>query len=104
MRRVIWEGFWVGKFPSSHTALIVSSFYLLARYSDNLSVMGFATVVSLLLLYGLLEDKKRHDMLETHLKLEMPDLREFNGHSVPELLVGGFIGLTVAVVLNAFWF
>ena len=74
---------------------------MLIKYSADPSVHGFAIMVSLLLLYGLLEDKKRHHLLEAHLNLEMKDLQEFSGHSLTELVAGGFIGVMTTIIFDS---
>ena len=109
-RTLMWEGFWAGKFPSSHAALLASSLYLLIHHSENYSVIAFAVVISLLLVYGLLEDKKRHQMIESYLsrssdgelkKITSDDLfRDFNGHNVVELVSGAFIGVSCAMIFD----
>ena len=63
IKSLVWEGFWVGKFPSTHTAVLFSSLYILIKYSDNQSVVIFATVVTGIFLYGLVEDRKRNEIL-----------------------------------------
>ncbi len=110
VKKIVWEGFWVGKFPSSHAALLTSTLSLLVIYSKEPSVIVFAFVVSLILIYSLLEDKKRHEILESYF-LKSSDneirkiaedgvLREFNGHSYVELITGVMIGLVIAFMLN----
>jgi acid phosphatase family membrane protein YuiD len=105
--KMIWEGFWAGKFPSSHSAVLASSFYLLIKYSENLAVTGFAFFVCLLFLYGLLEDKKRNEMLETYFVTSndvtvKKSLKEFSGHGYTELFAGLVLGVLVTVVLDSF--
>lgn len=108
--KLIWEGFWAGKFPSSHAAILSSSLYLLITYSENYSISVFAVIISILLAYGLLEDKKRHQMIETYLcKSNDPELRkissdqlfrDFNGHTLYEIVTGTLIGILCAVLLE----
>lgn len=107
---IIWEGFWVAKFPSSHSALIGSSLYLLWVSYGFDAVFGFAFVTSLLIVYGLLEDKKRQELFESYVVKSKDDelkkiaidrkLNEFNGHTVFEIASGLLIGIMVAVLLS----
>ena len=108
--QLVWDGFWIGKFPSSHAAVLTSSLYLLALYAENTSIIAFAVFISLLVFYGLLEDKKRQEIWEiyiakssdTELNGIVTDgiLRDFNGHSLFQLAAGVFIGLVSAVVID----
>jgi len=111
--RIVWEGFWTGKFPSSHAAALSSSFYLLAIYSNNNSVISFAFIISLLIFYGLLEDKKRQEVFEIYisksndegLKAMIRDghLRSFSGHTYSELLAGIVIGIITSITFLKFF-
>ena len=110
LKQIIWEGFWVGKFPSSHSAVLASSFYLITKYSNNASVTSFSFFVCLMFLYGLLEDKKRNEIMEMYfiksndieLKQIVLDrkLKEFNGHGYIELIVGIVLGVILTSVLD----
>lgn len=109
-KALVWEGFWAGKFPSSHAAMLTSATFLVYTYGGNTSLTVFAAVISILILYSLLEDKKRHLLIEeyvarsadTALARMVTDgkLREFNGHTFFELMAGAGIGLATSVTLN----
>ena len=103
---ILWEGFWVAKFPSSHSALIASSLYLVWLNSGFNAIFGFAFIVSLILVYGLLEDKKRQGVWESYIIKSKDDelrkividrkLYEFSGHTLFEIATGAIIGLITA--------
>lgn len=108
--RIVWEGFWVGKFPSSHSAVLASSFYLLAKYSLNPSIVAFGLVISLLYIYGLVEDKKRQEIYDGYM-LKCSDislqkiatdkkLLDFSGHTFLEIFVGLIVGILIAVIFD----
>ena len=107
---LLWEGFWVAKFPSSHGAFVASSLYLLWMNGGLNAVFGFAFVVSLILIYSILEDKKRQELVETYMIKSKDDelkklvtdrkLYDFNGHTLFEMLSGIVVGLIVSIVLN----
>src|SRR3989338_8322117 len=103
---ILWEGFWVAKFPSSHSALIASSLYILWISGGLNAIFGFASAVSLMFIYSLLEDKKRQEVWESYI-IKSKDyelrkividrkLREFSGHTFFEIVVGAIIGLITA--------
>lgn len=108
--KLIWEGFWVGKFPSTHSAIISSSFYLLTKYSPDKSVIAFALIISLLFIYRLLEDKKRQQITEEYLSKSKDTeiqkivterkLLDFSGHTFTEVIVGILIGIICTSILD----
>ena len=105
---MIWEVFWVGKFPSSHSAVISSSLYLLYTNSKDLAVVSFALFISLIILYGLVEDKKRHKLFEYYaiksndksIQAIVRDgkLGDFNGHSIIQILAGIVLGIGISTL------
>jgi acid phosphatase family membrane protein YuiD len=110
--KLVWEWFWAGKFPSTHSALLSRSWYLVLKYSNNQSIIIFTFIISALFLYSLLEDKKREEILEMYfsksgnkeLKKEVSDgtMRDFNGHSYVEIIAGLVIGLIISVLFSSF--
>lgn len=100
---LFWEGFWVAKFPSSHGALIASALYLLWLTNGFDAIFGFTFTISLLFIYGLLENKKRQELWESYIIKSKDDelrkivtdrkLREFSGHTFFEIVAGVTIGL-----------
>ncbi len=112
-KKFIYQSFWVGKFPSTHSAMIASSLYSVCKYSTDKSLIIFAFVMSVLMVYSLLEDKKRHQILESYLsKSHNTDLKrmadgdlldDFDGHSITEIVAGALVGLLVAIILDVYW-
>ena len=106
---ILWEGFWSGRSLSRHGALLGSSLYLLWVTRGLDAVFGFAFVASMIFVYSLLEDKKRHEILESYiteskdemLKKIVTDrkLRDFNGHTLLEIILGVIIGLSVSIMI-----
>ena len=75
-------------------------------------IFGFSVVIGLLLVYGLLEDKKRHEIFEEYLN-ESEDkamqkiildkkLLQFNGHTFADVIAGLMLGLVVAILMDLF--
>ena len=107
-----WSTFWMGGFPSSHTAALASAMYAIWKYDGASQLFGFAAVVSLILIYGLLEDKKRQTLFNEYF-VQSDDfslrkivtegrLLSFNGHSFWEIFVGGFVGVVISIVITTF--
>ena len=111
-RSLLWPLFWIGGFPSSHTAALTSTLYAIWRYEGMSFLFGFGVVISFLLIYGLLEDKKRQTLFNEYFAqsddfslrkiVTEGRLLSFNGHSFLEIFVGGFVGIVVSVVMTTF--
>jgi acid phosphatase family membrane protein YuiD len=108
----LWPSFWMGGFPSSHTAMLTSALYAIWKYDGPSLLFGLGVVISLLLIYGLLEDKKRQILFEEYFvqsgdsslqKIVFENrLLSFSGHSLFEIISGGLIGIIVGVVMTTF--
>ena len=109
----LWPSFWIGGFPSSHTAALTSALYVIWKYDGMNLLFGFGVIVSLLLIYGLLEDKKRQVLFEEYFmqsndsslqKIVVEErLLSFSGHSLFEIISGGFVGIAVGFVMTTFF-
>lgn len=107
-----WPTFWMGGFPSSHTAALTSALYVVWKYEGISLLFGFGVVISLLLIYGLLEDKKRQVLFNEYFiqsndfslqKIVAEErLLSFSGHSLFEIISGGFVGIIVGITMTTF--
>jgi len=112
-RSFLWPSFWIGGFPSSHTAALTSALYVIWKYDGMNLLFGFGVIVSLLLIYGLLEDKKRQVLFEEYFmqsndsslqKIVVEErLLSFSGHSLFEIISGGFVGIAIGFVMTTFF-
>ncbi|MEK7554225.1 MAG: divergent PAP2 family protein [Patescibacteria group bacterium] len=108
-----WPAFWLGGFPSSHTAALTSALYTIWKYDGTNLLFGFGAIISLLILYGLLEDKKRQVLFNEYFVQSKDSslqrivaeerLLAFSGHSFFEILIGGIIGIAVAMFMTAYF-
>src|SRR5579863_7887783 len=64
--RFVWSFFWLGSFPSVHSATLASLVYLIGKDTGLSPVFGVAVIIALMLIYGLLEDKKRQQLFEKY--------------------------------------
>ncbi len=104
-----WPSFWIGGFPSSHTAALTSVLYAIWKYDGMNLLFGFGVVIALLFIYGLLEDKKRQLLFnEYFIKSGDSSLQQvvvegrllsFSGHSIFEIMSGGLIGIFVSMMV-----
>lgn len=106
----LWPAFWIGGFPSSHTAMLTSALYAIWKYDGMNLLFGFGVIISLLMMYGLLEDKKRQILFNKYF-IQSSDhslqevvaegkLLSFSGHSLWEIICGGFVGIIVGAIVS----
>lgn len=109
-----WAFIWVGQFPSAHAAVLASCVILIwSQYGVN-SLFGLSLFVSLIFLYGFLEDRKRQSLFESYFdKSEDPALKQiardkilmdFSGHTLLDFAVGIFEGVILTILLLKFVF
>ena len=106
----LWPAFWMGGFPSTHAAILTSTLYTIWKYEGTSLLFGLGVIISLLLLYGLLEDKKRQilfneyfmqsDDLQLQKMVTEGQLLSFSGHSFPEIIAGGLLGILVGMTMS----
>lgn len=104
-----WAYVWAGEFPSAHAAVLAACLVLIYLEYGLGSIFGFSVFISLMFLYGFLEDKKRQSLLESYLNRSAdPALRQiggdkvlmgFSGHTVAEEIAGAFLGVAITITL-----
>lgn len=105
-----WVFSWAGGIPSTHSAFITSSVYLVGRYEGFGPVFGFCVVVAVIVMYNLLEDKEQYEWTQKHWQdvLEKlitkithnEKLWDMYGHTLPEVFAGIAFGLLFAFILD----
>ena len=106
---VFWNYIWIGKFPSTHAAILGGVLYTVWHEEGISLFFGFCTVISALFIYMLIENKKRYKILETYFSksndhaiqsiISDNKLNEFEGHTAREIIVGLVLGITLAIVV-----
>ncbi len=106
--RLFWTFIWVGQFPSAHSAVLASALTLVYMENGMNALFGYCVFVALILIYGLLEDKKKQMILENYyISSENPAflqavkdeiLIDFAGHTFLEVIAG----ITVGIVLTLY--
>ncbi len=104
-----WSFFWLGSFPSVHSALLASIVYLIGWFQGFGPLFAFAVIVSIIIIYGLLEDKKRQVLYEQYFLSSKDEalariskegiLMDFSGHKLADVIAGLVIGILVAAIL-----
>lgn len=110
--RFIWTFLWVGSFPSAHTAVLVSSLYLVGQSQGLGALFGFCFFLVLVIITGLLEDQKRELIYESYfvkshdvmLKKIVKDkiLLDFSGHSFLEIIFGAAEGVIFTFLITQY--
>lgn len=109
---ILWNCVWIGKFPSTHTAVLGGVVYTL-WYAEGLgSLFGLSVVVSVICVYALLENRKRYELMKTYYIQSHDEaiksiivegkLDEFEGHTVLEIVAGAILGVVIAVFVNMY--
>ena len=111
--RFLWTFFWVGQFPSGHAAVLTSCLTLIFwRYGLG-PLSAFCFFVSLMLMYGFLEDRKRQSIFESYF-IKSSDkalstivkekiLLDFSGHNLTDEVFGIIEGLVITLLLINFF-
>lgn len=109
-----WEYFFThGHMPSAHTAFVISTLTVIGYYEGTSSavfalagIFAFLIIDDALRLRVFLGDQGRYlNMLVDQLpvdKKKFPRLKERIGHRLSEVIVGGFIGFFLSLVLVKF--
>ena len=107
-----WIYVWIGKFPSSHTALLSGVMYTIWREQGASLLFGFSVVCSAIFIFTLAENRKRYEMLEGYCNQSSDSsirsiisdgkLGEFEGHTVSEIVAGFVLGIVVAAIIGIY--
>lgn len=111
--RLWWSFMWLGNFPSVHSASLSSILYLIWVKEGFSLLFTLGVVVSVIITYGLFEDKKRQTLYEHYflasnnealIKISKDGvLMDFSGHTALEMFSGAVIGVTVAAIAVQFF-
>ena len=111
--KLFWALVWVGQFPSGHAAVLTSCLTLIFwRYGLG-PLSAFCFFVSLMLMYGFLEDRKRQNIFESYF-IKSSDkalstivkekiLMDFSGHNLADEVFGIIEGLVITLLLINFF-
>src|SRR6185436_19567942 len=104
---------WIGKFPSSHTALLTGVIYTIWLKEGVSLLFGFSVVCAAIFIFTLWENKKRYELLKEYL-IQSQDqsikniildgkLDEFEGHTALEIVAGSILGFAVAAFMGIYF-
>lgn len=109
---LLWIYIWIGKFPSSHTAMLASVLYTIWHKEGASSLFGFAVVCSAIFVFTLSENRKRYELLKGYCTqsndpaiqkiVQDGKMDEFEGHTFIEIIAGVLLGITVATIIGAY--
>lgn len=106
IKGAFWVYVWAGGTPSTHTAILTSSLVLVIFNYGLSPVSTFAVTVTMLVLYDMVVDRKREEMLEqyymkdTSLVSEVKDgyILDLAGHTIREVLWGAVLGISIGIL------
>lgn len=107
-KKIIWAYFWATGAPSAHSAVLTSGLLLIYRDSGFSSIFIFCLVVSLILMYNLIADKKREEIREQFLVkggeidkeiVLSGKVMDISGHSFFDIVMGIMVGLFTTLLL-----
>jgi len=106
LRSFVWIYIWAGGVPSTHTAILTSSLYLV-WYNYGLSpIFTFCLAVTMLWLFDMTADHKRQEVMNTYflkdgdLKKSVGDgfLIDLAGHTLQEVIWGAILGVVLGYI------
>ncbi len=105
-----WVYIWTGEFPSTHSAVIAGMIYIIGKEDGFGLLFGFSVIIGALLIYGLLEDKKRYELFEEYISQSKDEamlkiitdkkLLQFNGHAIIDVIAGITLGILLAFLID----
>ncbi len=114
LRSFSWVYQWAGGTPSTHSAMLASALYLVGENNGFDSVFAFCVVVSLTVIYNLVEDKKKQEIVEKRWKengntfankiFKDGKLLDISGHTYFEIMAGITCGVIMAIILSKYVF
>lgn len=111
--RFTWTFLWVGSFPSAHTAVLTSALYVVGLTQGIGAVFGFCLFVTIIIIYGLLEDHKRQIMYESYFdrsgdpalqKISTDKiLLDFSGHHIFDIAFAVIEAITLTYIITNYF-
>lgn len=102
-----WIYMWAGGTPSTHSAVLTVTLFILGYTRGFDAIFGFCMVVTLLLMYNLADDHKHQILLEKYLtesadpqlkKIESDgEILNMSGHNFSGILAGALLGILIGV-------
>lgn len=106
IKDAIWVYSWAGGAPSTHTATIFGTLFLVGKYEGFNALFGFCFVTAMIIIYNLVEDRKKEEMREGifygafNKILGSSKLLDISGHKFIEIVIGLPLGLISAYLLD----
>jgi len=110
LKRAFWTYVWAGGAPSAHTAILISTLYLIWLEYGYSPIFTFCLVVAFIFLYNLATDRKRQEVLNAYYETDQDValkkivkeglMLDLAGHTVREIFWGALVGAAVAVSLT----
>lgn len=110
LKGVLWTYVWASGAPSTHTAILTSSLFLIWHNFGLSSIFTFCLAITMLWLFDMANDRKRQEVLNGYfvsdnseaLKKVVDDgyMIDLSGHTVYELAWGAVLGITLGAIAS----
>ena len=114
LKHILWIYQYGDGAPSTHSAIIVSVLYILGNQRGLDIIFCFALSMVFVVMYNLVEKRKRHLILESYLirssdpvlraVVEEGRMRDISGHSYFEIAVGVVVGIILGYLSVVYYF
>lgn len=108
LKGALWTYVWAGGMPSSHTAVLTSSLFLVWNQYGTSPILTFCIVITILWLYDMASQRKRQELMNGYfshdnsktLKKVVHDgyALDLAGHTVPEIAWGAVLGISLGII------
>ena len=113
-RDFFWIYTWAGGFPSTHTAIFVSTTYIIGQIDRWGPLFGLSFAVTLLLVYDLVAEKKKQVLWESYfIQKEASEIKtlieegkvlDISGHEIKDVIGGMILGIIMGMLLYSVFF
>ncbi|PJE64172.1 MAG: hypothetical protein COU90_03655 [Candidatus Ryanbacteria bacterium CG10_big_fil_rev_8_21_14_0_10_43_42] len=97
-----WAYMWASGYPSSHSAVLAGLTYFVGVKEGFSTTFAITAVVSSVLLYNLIDNKKQQDLLKKFHQRggAYKHLIDMSGHKLGEVVMGVMLGGVLAYILS----
>ncbi len=89
-----------GKMPSGHTATVIAMTSMIFLIKGFSSLFAVALIFSIIIMYDAVTVRRQVGLINNALNRKLKSkLRYFEGHTMPQVAVGGLIGIIIAILV-----
>ncbi len=109
LKSFFWTYVWAGGPPSTHTAILTSSLYLVWQAFGLSPIFTFCLAVTMLWLYDMVDDHKRQEIMHIYYETDGAEMHkkiiadgymlDMAGHTAKEIVLGAILGLILGILI-----